>query len=122
MTPRTHRPRRTVETTDRLDEIVARHGTTTLRELLELFEATIVDCVPPLRRAVAEGDAVALAQLAHRLGGACLSLGATRAGALCGDLQILGRSGVAAVPQDLLDELDGALERTRAAMVRRLAP
>jgi HPt (histidine-containing phosphotransfer) domain-containing protein len=109
------------ETDTVLGAIVARHGASLLRELLELFDAVVGECLPGLRRAAADRDAARLAWFAHKLGGACRDLGGREAGGICDELQLLDRSGSTTGATGLIERLQAALDRLRASITALLA-
>jgi HPt (histidine-containing phosphotransfer) domain-containing protein len=61
--------------------------------VIQLFLQTVPDLVDALGAAVAAGDAVQVKQLAHKLKGNCLSLGATRMAAVCHTVELAAAAG-----------------------------
>jgi two-component system, cell cycle response regulator DivK len=108
------------EAAQRLATIAERHGPVVLQEILHLFIATAEECLPGLRRAVAERDTSALQWLGHRLGGACYSFGARTAGAVCREIQTAEPS--APVTHALLERLTRELDGLRAGIVGLMGP
>lgn len=68
-----------------------------------------------LGAALAAADAAALGHLAHALKGSSANLGATRLAALCGELEVLGRSGELTFAAEVLSHLETEVDRVRAA-------
>lgn len=75
--------------------LLAAFGTVddSVRAMLTAFMRQTLDFLRDMRAHAARAEAVPLRQLAHRVAGSCLSLGAKRLGALCGDLERDARSG-----------------------------
>ncbi|MFB4263661.1 response regulator [Nonomuraea sp. GTA35] len=78
-----------------------------LADVARAYLATATRTFEELRQAVRDGDQAAAAGLAHRLKGACATVGATREAELCQRIEDLARVGDAA-DGDLMEEL-GAL-------------
>nr|SBO95264.1 Phosphate regulon transcriptional regulatory protein PhoB (SphR) [Nonomuraea gerenzanensis] len=79
-----------------------------LTDVARAYLATATSTFEQLRQAVRDGDQPAAAGLAHRLKGACATVGATREAELCERVEELARAGDA-VDGDLMEELDGLL-------------
>lgn len=75
-----------------------------LADVARAYLATATRTFEELRQAVRDGDAPAAAELAHRLKGACATVGAAREAELCGRVEDLARAGEA-VAEELLEEL-----------------
>ncbi|MEV0310917.1 hybrid sensor histidine kinase/response regulator [Nonomuraea fuscirosea] len=79
-----------------------------LADVARAYLATATRTFDELRQAVRDGDRAAATALAHRLRGACATVGAVREAELCRRVEDLSASG-AAVDEDLLEELGGLL-------------
>ncbi|TYB65392.1 response regulator [Nonomuraea sp. PA05] len=79
-----------------------------LADVARAYQATATRTFEELRQAVSSGDLAAAAGLAHRLRGACATVGAAREAELCERAEELARAGHA-VDGDLLEELGGLL-------------
>lgn len=79
-----------------------------LADVARAYLATATRTFDELRQAVRDGDRPAATALAHRLRGACATVGAVREAELCRRVEDLSASG-AAVDEDLLEELGGLL-------------
>ncbi|MFC7586932.1 response regulator [Nonomuraea antimicrobica] len=75
-----------------------------LADVARAYLATATRTFEELGQAVRAGDLAAAAELAHRLKGACATVGATREAELCRRIEDLSRAGQA-VDEALLDEL-----------------
>jgi two-component system, sensor histidine kinase and response regulator len=74
-------------------------------ELVDMFFGEFQPRIVSLRGALARGELDELADGAHGLRGACLSLGLSRMALLCGRLEMLARRGTSEGTDVLLDEL-----------------
>ncbi|NJP88326.1 response regulator [Nonomuraea sp. FMUSA5-5] len=81
-----------------------------LADVARAYLATATRTFEELRQAVRDGDQEAAAGLAHRLKGACATVGATREAELCELIEDAARAGTAA-DGDLLEELGGLLNK-----------
>ena len=73
-----------------------------------------------LRTAVGESDAEGIARAAHSLKSASYQLGAENLGAVCAELEALGRQGVTDGASSLVAEVDRLYPSVRAALEARL--
>ncbi len=91
--------------------------------LVESFVAGLRDAVPEhaaqLRQAIAAGDAKQVQQLAHRLKGTALNIGARGVVEKCQALESLGRAGNVEGALSLLDELEDVFQQTDALFAER---
>ncbi|MGW4794142.1 response regulator [Nonomuraea sp. NPDC004297] len=79
-----------------------------LADVARAYLATATRTFEELRQAVRDGDQPAVTALAHRLKGACATVGAAREAELCERVETVSRAGDA-VDARLLDELDTLL-------------
>ncbi|MEV4174106.1 response regulator [Nonomuraea sp. NPDC049709] len=79
-----------------------------LADVARAYLATASRTFEELRQAVHDGDLPTAAALAHRLKGACATVGAVREAELCERMESLARSGES-VGEELLEELEGLL-------------
>jgi two-component system sensor histidine kinase/response regulator len=90
-------------------------------ELVEMF----LDDVPPrldaLRRAVKEGDARSVDEVAHMLKGSSGYMGAKGMGKVCAELEDVGASGDLSCAPALLERLEGEFERVRPVLEAEIA-
>ncbi len=86
-----------------------------LEELLEKFDAEAPERLGALEKALAEDDADALAENAHRLKGSGSVLGAVQVIELCRDLEAIGRGGTTDGAAELLERLRDACAAGRGA-------
>ncbi|WP_332762270.1 response regulator [Pseudarthrobacter sp.] len=77
----------------------------------EAFRKDVPARLAALREAVTDGGGLALAQAAHALKGAAANIGATAVASLCGELEVLGRSGMLDGGPQLVSRLEAALVR-----------
>ncbi|MCO4254600.1 hybrid sensor histidine kinase/response regulator [Pseudarthrobacter cellobiosi] len=77
----------------------------------EAFRKDVPARLAALREAVNDGGGPALAQAAHALKGAAANIGATAVASLCGELEVLGRSGMLDGGPQLVSRLEAALVR-----------
>jgi two-component system, sensor histidine kinase and response regulator len=88
----------------------------TLRRLVELFASHTRPRLDALGRALEQGDAEAVHQLAHTIKGSARSLGASRVAELCERLEHADVDGDPVAARQLWDELGPAFTETRAAL------
>ncbi|MFB4274258.1 response regulator [Nonomuraea sp. MTCD27] len=79
-----------------------------LADVARAYLSTATRTFEELRQAVHDGDLPTAAALAHRLKGACATVGAVREAGLCERMESLARSGEP-VGEELLQELEGLL-------------
>jgi signal transduction histidine kinase/FixJ family two-component response regulator len=84
--------------------------------IIERFRAEAPRRVEALREAVLLGDAAALAEYAHSLKGDSRRIGGVEVGHLCAEIEALGRRGAVAEASELVNALDGAMQRLCAAL------
>lgn len=77
----------------------------------EAFRKDVPARLAALREAVRSGGGPALAQAAHALKGAAANIGATAVSSLCGELDVLGRSGTLDGGPQLVSRLEAELVR-----------
>lgn len=80
-----------------------------LADVAQAYRSTVASTFEELRRAVRDGDPALAAALAHRLKGACATVGASREAELCGQVEDVARAG-GTVGEELLDELGALLD------------
>ncbi|MFI7612475.1 response regulator [Nonomuraea terrae] len=80
-----------------------------LADVAQAYRGTAGKTLAELRQALRDGDRALAAELAHRLKGACATVGAVREAELCRQVEELARAG-AAVGDELLDELGDLLD------------
>jgi two-component system sensor histidine kinase/response regulator len=96
-------------------------GSEMLSELAQmLFEDTRSN-LATLRKALEEGDAQSVEQVAHTLKGSCGNMGAIRVAAICAELQNISSSGDLTRAPELLDHLETQFERLRPALEAEIA-
>ena len=104
-----------------LDRLLVECGSAgTLPRLVDVFATRTPELLAGLRSAIDAGDAQSVRDGAHKLKGGCMSLAATRMGALCECLEARSESGSLAGVPDLVDELETAFEDAHAALRARL--
>lgn len=81
------------EVVERLRSLGEDEGRPFLVTMIEVFLQEATGHLAALRAAVAARDAQRLWRAAHALRGACGNVGATRLAAICGELELEGRSG-----------------------------
>lgn len=93
-----------------LRELVPAGGRSLFASVAEVFVQQSSPGLAAMRQAL-EGDSSALQEGAHNLKGAAANVGAVTVAALCQELEVAVRSGDEPRTIDLLNQLDGALER-----------
>jgi two-component system, sensor histidine kinase and response regulator len=105
---------------DTLRDLGPADGHGLLPEAVRAFRMDVQPSLESLRRALTNGHADALAQAAHKLKGAAANIGATRAAALCHQLELRAR-----IPEpddsELLTRLEAELARVDTALARALS-
>jgi PAS domain S-box-containing protein len=96
-------------------------GQDLLPELTELFARDTPAQLDTLERALAEGDAATLRQVAHTLKGTAGGLGATDAMTVCGRMEVLAVSGDLEAAASLLAEVRRQVERAGQALEEAVA-
>jgi HPt (histidine-containing phosphotransfer) domain-containing protein len=97
--------------------LLQRPGATDLAdELVSMFLEDAPRHIAALREGARTGDALAVEQAAHTLKGDAAHLGARELQQLAGRLMELGRNGSAVEAWSLVDELQAAFERVKAAV------
>jgi signal transduction histidine kinase/DNA-binding response OmpR family regulator/HPt (histidine-containing phosphotransfer) domain-containing protein len=86
-----------------------------LGELVGLFLADVPPRLVGLREAAEVGDARSVEGIAHSLKGSCGNMGAARLGAVCAELEELGRSGDLSEAPARISELEEEFGRVRVA-------
>jgi HPt (histidine-containing phosphotransfer) domain-containing protein len=92
-----------------------------LTTLLALYFDQAASNISELTGAVERGDASTVAELAHKLKGASLTLGAVQVSRLASELEATARGGDLTDADDLLGKLCRGLGRTTAAFAGRAA-
>jgi CheY-like chemotaxis protein/HPt (histidine-containing phosphotransfer) domain-containing protein len=87
-----------------------------LAELISVFIQTSGRLVADLRRAAKLSDAAALRLAAHSLKSNCDSLGATSLGALCRELEALGKAGTVAGAAEIAAQAEAEYVAVKAAL------
>jgi hypothetical protein len=81
------------------------------------FVSGAPDTVAEIRAAVAAGDAARLREVAHKLKGSALNLGAGAVGALCLELELCGNAGDVSAALGLVPGLEVAVQAASAALL-----
>ncbi|TDE34468.1 hybrid sensor histidine kinase/response regulator [Nonomuraea mesophila] len=76
-------------------------------DVAQAYRATATRTFEELRRAAEDGDAAEVAAVAHRLKGACATVGAAREATLCQRVEDAGRTGE--VEREAIDQLGGLI-------------
>jgi len=105
--------------TRRLDELrdLDPGDTSYLDRAIGNFVANTAATTDTLREACRAGDHDTLVQVSHKLAGGALNLGVTPAGRIAQEIELAVEAGAAAEVPDLLDRLEQALARGRAALL-----
>jgi PAS domain S-box-containing protein len=99
-------------------QLVAELGSTdALRRPVELFDAQTPEILEAMRSAITAEDARLLKGSAHKLKGGSTALAATQMTELCNDLEIQAGTGSLDGASTLVDEIERAFGRTRAALL-----
>lgn len=83
------------------------------RALIEMFLQATPPSLAALRAAVVDGDAAAIAAVAHRLRGSSASFAARRMAPLCERIETLAASAETSVLQDLVAEVEKEFDRAQ---------
>ncbi|MCA1677626.1 MAG: response regulator, partial [Actinobacteria bacterium] len=86
-----------------------------LADILTLYVEQAARYTSELSAAVADGDALAVAQTAHKLKGSSRTVGAARSSRIASELEEQADSGDLSAAHELLERLAGALEDTTSA-------
>jgi HPt (histidine-containing phosphotransfer) domain-containing protein len=86
-----------------------------LTTVLSFFFDEAVEQTSDLRGAIGRGDALAVRQMAHKLGGGSSTLGAVRVSGIAAELETSAEAGDLTLADELVDRLHNALDETRAA-------
>jgi PAS domain S-box-containing protein len=118
LTPERHQPHVVLdERTLAAVRLLQRPGASDLAdELVSMFLEDAPRHIAALREGARTGDALAVEQAAHTLKGDAAHLGARELQELAGRLMELGRKGAALEAWSLVDELEAAFQRVRAAV------
>ncbi len=92
-----------------------------LGELVELFFADVAPRLAALREAAEGGDARSVEGIAHTLKGSCANMGAMRMGAICAELEGMGRSEDLAGAPGKISLLEEEFGRVRVAFEREVS-
>jgi HPt (histidine-containing phosphotransfer) domain-containing protein len=92
-----------------------------LGELVELFFADVPPRLVALREAARAGDARSVEGIAHALKGSCANMGAVRMGAICAELEEVGRSEDPAGAPARISLLEEEFGRVRVAFEKELS-
>jgi HPt (histidine-containing phosphotransfer) domain-containing protein len=84
-------------------------------EILELFTQQLTDALPQLAAALSGGDGERVRELAHRLKGSALTVGAPRLAAVLDELSMAGSTGQLDCAGELFTRLSDTWRATAAA-------
>jgi len=87
-----------------------------VHEMVDLFATAGADQIRDVRSALGRGDAVSLAQCAHKLKGACLGMFATTMAELAHNLEQAAKCARLEQASEMLSELEAAMDETTAQM------
>jgi HPt (histidine-containing phosphotransfer) domain-containing protein len=85
-------------------------------ELSALYQADSPKRIAILREALAAGDRVRVAKVAHAFSGSCASLGATRLSTLCKELELLARAEASDGLEQKLSAIEAEYQRISAKL------
>jgi HPt (histidine-containing phosphotransfer) domain-containing protein len=105
----------TAEKEDELETIYAIFGDD-FSELSTLYQTDSPKRIAILQEAIAAGDRVRVAKVAHAFSGSCASIGATRLSALCKDLELLAKDAASQGLEEKLAEVETEYQRVSAKM------
>lgn len=91
------------------------------RELIDLFLAEMESGLGSMRKALAEGNAAELAQLAHSLKGASASMGAGGLASLCRTLEETAKNIKLQGAEGQLDQIESEVRIVREALEKETA-
>lgn len=91
------------------------------RELIDLFLAEMESGLASMRKALAEGNAAELAQLAHSLKGASASMGAGGLASLCRTLEETAKNIKLQGTEGQLDQIESEVRIVREALEKETA-
>ena len=91
------------------------------RELIDLFLAEMESGLASMRKALAEGNAAELAQLAHSLKGASASMGAGSLASLCRTLEETAKNIRLQGAEGQLDQIESEVRIVREALEKETA-
>jgi histidine phosphotransfer protein HptB len=91
------------------------------RELIDLFLAEMESGLASMRKALAEGNAAELAQLAHSLKGASASMGAGGLASLCRTLEETAKNIKLQGAEGQLDQIESEVRIVREALEKETA-
>ena len=77
-----------------------------LPQLLRTYREQSLSQLTGIRNAISSKDAVTLRSITHSLKSASMSIGASKIGSLCADLETLGRAGTTAGSEPICAELE----------------
>ncbi len=89
-----------------------------LTELIDLFLEDFAVLMGEMRKAVADGDTVAIRQAAHTLKGSSGSLGAMKLSKMCVEAELMGRSGHLEGMRELLPQIEEEYGVAREFLLR----
>jgi HPt (histidine-containing phosphotransfer) domain-containing protein len=92
-----------------------------LHELIELFLTEVPSQLVVLREAAVANDADSVKRIAHTLKGSCGNMGAVSMGAICAELEEIGRSEDLAVAPARISNLEEEFGRVRAVFEKELS-
>ncbi|MCX7984151.1 MAG: Hpt domain-containing protein [Bacteroidetes bacterium] len=87
-------------------------------EMAEMFIADSPSLIEAIQQSIDARDSTALAQSAHKLKGSSLNIGATRLGALCLELELLGKSGNPIPPETSVQAVLTEFERVKKILLQ----
>jgi PAS domain S-box-containing protein len=104
---------------DDLREISKKCGRDVLRQAVDIFATEAPLRIADIRAAISAHDTARLAEIAHKLKGASLCVGAARVGMLCGEIESHARDGghhVQELLPEVVKEVSSAIEKLLASV------
>lgn len=87
-------------------------------EMAEMFINDTPPLIDAIQKSIDAKDASALAQTAHKLKGSSMNVGATRLGALCLELELLGKSGAPIPPETSTQSIQEEYQRVKQILLQ----